>query len=73
MRITRNMLESYISEINATYNISLSVEYFNGCTHIYESQHTIYVRTTPECYNALSLFIDGIHVGMRLQVNSEVK
>lgn len=73
MRITRNMLESYISEINATYNITLSVEYFNGCTHIYESQSTIYVGTTPECYNALSVFMNGMHVGMQLQVNSEVK
>ena len=61
MRITRNMLESYVSEINETYNMNLSVKYFNGCTHLYYSGHTIEVGTTPQCYYAVSIFMLGFH------------
>lgn len=72
MRITRKMLESYISEINKSYDISLSVHYFNGYTHVYNSGRNLYTGSTPECYNALSIFMDGLHVGMGLVLNSEV-
>lgn len=73
MRITRSMLESYVSEINKSYNMNLSVKYFNGCTHLYNSGYTIEVGTTPYCYNALSIFMHGFHTGMLVIVNREVK
>lgn len=73
MRITRKMLEDYIAEINKLYVISISVSYFNGCTHIYNGGHSLYTGSTPECYNALSIFMEGMHVGMWLEANSEVK
>lgn len=72
MRITRNMLESYLSEINESYNMNLSVAYINGCTHIYNSGYTIEVGTTLERYNALSIFMHGFHTGMLAIVNREV-
>lgn len=72
MRITRKMLESYISEINMTYGTSLSVQYFNGCTHVYNSGRSLCVGSTPQCYNALSIFMDGLYAGMGLVLNSEV-
>lgn len=73
MRITRNMLESYVSKINDAYDLSLTVEYFNGCTHVYESQHNISVGTTPECYYGLQVFMHGLYIGMQLKANkSEV-
>ena len=34
MRITRNMLKNYASETNGKYDLSLSVEFFNGM-HIF--------------------------------------
>lgn len=73
MRITRKMLEDYIAEINKAYEISLSVQYFNGCTHVYNSGCNLCTGTTPECYKALSIFIDGLRAGMWLELNSEVK
>ena len=73
MRITRNMLESYVSEINKAYNMNLSVEFFNGCTHLYNSGYLIEAGTTPECYKALSIFMHGFHTGMLAIVNREVK
>lgn len=39
----------------------------------YNSGYTIEVGTTPECYNALSIFMNGFHVGMLAIVNREVK
>lgn len=74
MRITRKMLECYASELNAIYGLSLSIKYFNGCTHLYESQHIISVGTTPECYYALLAFMSGFYACMELKVNkNEVK
>ena len=73
MRITRNMLESCVSEINRAYGLSLSVYYFNGRTHLYYLGSTIEVGTTPECYNALSIFISGLRIGRQLAGHSEVK
>ena len=73
MRITRNMLESCVSEVNSAYGLSLSVQYFNGCTHLYCLGSAIEVGTTPECYNALSIFISGLRIGRQLAENSEVK
>ena len=69
----RKMLEDYIAEINKAYDISLSVQYFNGCTHVYNSGRNLCTGTTPECYNALSLFMSGFHMGMWVEANSEVK
>lgn len=63
MRITRSMLESYVSEVNNAYDLSLSVQYFNGCTHIYNNGYSIESGTTPECYRALQIFMNGFHVG----------
>ena len=73
MRITRKMLESYISEINKSYDITISVQYFNGYTYVYNSGQNLYTGTTPECYNALSIFMDGLHTDMWLEANSGVK
>ena len=74
MRITREMLECYASELNLIYGLSLSVEYFNGCTHLYESQHSISAGTTPECYHALQVFMNGFYTCMELKANkNEVK
>lgn len=71
MRITRSMLESYVSEINSAYDLSLSVQYFNGCTHLYNG-YSIESGTTPECYRALQIFMKGFHVGVNLTINGEV-
>ena len=73
MRITRNMLESYVLEINESYNMNLSVEDFNGCTHIYNSGYNIEAGATPECYRALQIFMHGFHAGTLTIVNKEVK
>lgn len=73
MRITRKMLENRVSELNKAYSISLSVQYFNGCTHVYNGTRTLVVGTTPECYDALSIFLDGLYTGMWLEANSEVR
>ena len=72
MRITRKMLEAYIAEINKSYVISISVRYFNGYTHVYNGGQTLYTGSTPACYTALSIFMDGLHTGMWLETNSEV-
>lgn len=72
MRIIRNMLESYVSEINNAYDLSLSVQYFNGCTHIYNNGYSLETGTTQECYHALQIFMKGFHVGVNLTINSEV-
>lgn len=72
MRITRSMLESYVSEINSAYDLSLSVQYFNGFTHIYNNGYSIESGTTPECYRALQIFMKGFHVGVNLTINGEV-
>ena len=72
MRITRGMLENYVSEINSVYDVSLSVEYFSGCTHIYNSGYSIVAGTTPECYRALQIFMDGFIVGVNSTINDEV-
>lgn len=72
MRITRSMLESYVSEINSEYDLSLSVQYFNGGTHLYNNEYSIEAGTTPECYRALQIFMNGFHVGVNLAINSEV-
>lgn len=72
MRITRSMLESYVSEANIAYDLSLSVQYFNGCTHIYNNGYSIVTGTTPECYRALQIFMKGFHVGVNLTINGEV-
>ena len=72
MRITRTMLENYVSETNGKYELSLSVEYFNGYTHIYNSGYSIYSGTTPKCYRALQIFMKGFHVGVDLTINNEV-
>lgn len=53
MRITRSMLEIYVSDMNNAYDLSLSVKYFNGYTHIYNSGYSIESGNTPECYRAL--------------------
>lgn len=71
MRITRKMLESYVSEINNAYDLSLSVQYFNGYTHIYNNGYSIESGTTPECYRALQIFMNGFYVGREFN-NSEV-
>lgn len=74
MRITRNMLESCVSETNSAYGLSLSVQYFNGRTHLYFSGSAIETGSTPKCYNALLIFMSGVRVGMQLEANkSEVK
>lgn len=72
MRITRRMLENYVSTINSKYDLSLSVKYFNGYTHLYNSGYAIEVGTTPQCYHALLIFIKGFHIGMDLAINNEV-
>lgn len=74
MRITRKMLVCYASELNITYGLSLSVAYFNGYTYLYESQHIISVGTTPKCYHALQVFMNGFYTCMELKAyKSEVK
>ena len=72
MRITRNMLETCVSAVNKFYGLSLSVKCFNGRTHLYYSGILI-EGTVAKCLNALSIFINGAHIGMRLKTNSEVK
>lgn len=72
MRITRSMLENYVSEINIAYDLSLSVKYLNGYTQIYNSGYSIESGTTPECYRALQIFMKGFHVGVNLTINNEV-
>lgn len=73
MIITRHMLETCVSAVNSTYGLSLSVKYFNERTHLYYSGRLIEEGTTSDCLNALSIFMSGVHVGMWLEANSEVK
>lgn len=73
MRITTNMLETCVSAINATSGLTLSVKSFNGRTYLYYSGRLIEEGTTSECLNALSIFMTGVQIGMRLVANSEVK
>lgn len=72
MRITRSMLENYVLKLNSEYDLSLSVKYFNGCTHLYNSGYAIEVGSTPQCYHALLIFIKGFKIGMNLAINNEV-
>lgn len=72
MRITRNMLEAIIADINNVYALSLSVKYFNGCTHIYISGNRLLAGTTSECFNQLNIFMVGFYFG-KDKANSEVK
>lgn len=73
MRITRKILESSVSVINSTYDLSLSVLYFNGRTHLCYFGDCIKVGTTPECFDALSIFITGLVIGKQLAENIEEK
>lgn len=59
MRITRNMLEPRIKDLNRLYGLDLSVKYFNGATWVYHLGTTLTVGTTPYCYTILSIFVSG--------------
>lgn len=72
MRITRGMLENYVSELNSVYAVSLSVTYFNGCTRIYNYGYLIESGTISECYWALQIFMDGFIAGVNSTINAEV-
>lgn len=73
MEITRNTLESCVSEINRTFGLFLSVQYFEGGTRLYCSENIIDIGTTSECLKGLAIFMHGVNIGRRLETNSEVK
>lgn len=73
MIVTRKILETCVSAINSTYGLTLSVKSFNECTYLYYSGKLIEKGTVSECLNALSIFMNGVQIGMRLVANSEVK
>lgn len=72
MRITKNMIETFITEINNAYGVSLSVKYFNGRTHIYISEQPLFSGTKSECYDLLNNFMCGFYL-WHSNSNSEVK
>ena len=67
MRVTRNMLESRIHQLNETYSLCLSVSYFNGMTWIYDSGIILEAGTTGECYKAISHYVAGLFAGMKVE------
>lgn len=64
MRITRNMLENRVSEYNHSFHLGLQISYHNGYTWLYQYGEVLWVGTTGECYNVLSVFIKGFNIGI---------
>lgn len=73
IRIIREVLETCISEINNLYAIHVSVKYFNGRTHLYIDGRNLCTGTTLQCFESLSTFMTGFHIGRQIEIKSEVK
>ena len=73
MRITRKMLEDYISECSKNYYLDLKLDYFGGSVHLFDNGVEIAHGTKTQIYNSTRLYIRGVVRGMWIEANSEVK
>lgn len=71
MRITRAMLRERVKELNRIYHLDLTFNYHNGCTWVYRLGSVLTLGTTPECYNALAIFMSGVFAGMNMAKENE--